>query len=80
MKITRLITVQRCGQTSACPAVLALDNGDYLIIGAVPTAPHLLDGLADHKVGVGDNEMAVVIPGDLFMAAVRALRAEDGDE
>ncbi|MEV3857761.1 hypothetical protein AB0J38_25975 [Streptomyces sp. NPDC050095] len=50
-----------CATGETCPAVLELDNGDYLVIGTQPTREQL-DALPRHGAGVGPGELALVVP------------------
>jgi hypothetical protein len=58
-----------CLTNETCPDVLRLDSGDYLIIGKLPTEPHLLDDLTAHGASIGPDETAVIVPGDVMRAA-----------
>jgi hypothetical protein len=63
---------ERCTGQSSCPDVLALDNGDYLIIGKVPGVPNIsARELAQYGAGIGDDEQAVIVPRDVVLAAAR---------
>jgi hypothetical protein len=68
---------ERCTGQSSCPAVLALDTGDYLIIGKVPGVPNIsARELAQHGAGIGPGEQAVILPADVLHAAARAIAEE----
>jgi hypothetical protein len=67
----------RCTGQSSCPAVLALDNGDYLIIGKAPGVPNIsARELAQHGAGIGPGEQAIILPADVLHAAARAIAEE----
>lgn len=62
-----------CGQNNSCPDVLRLDDGDYLVIGAVADTQALKGQLADMGAGVGEGEAAVVVPAGVVEAAAREI-------
>lgn len=80
MKITRrygIAPAQRCGTNNSCPDVLGLDNGDYLIIGKAPSAPHIpAKEFVEHAVNIGADEMAVVVPREVLHAAALEIAKE----
>ena len=80
MKIVRRYgssPTDRCAGQSSCPAVLALDNGDYLIIGKAPGVPNIsARELAQHGAGIGPDEQAVIVPRDVVLAAARDILEE----
>ncbi|WP_372352657.1 hypothetical protein [Streptomyces sp. KL116D] len=57
----KLIAKGACNGETLCPAVTQLDNGDYLIVGKLPTREHL-DGLSGIEVGIGPDEAVVILP------------------
>lgn len=63
-----------CLTDSNCPDVLRLDDGRYLVIGAIarPQPEHL----AEHGAGVGWGESAVVVPAEVMRAAAREIVGE----
>jgi hypothetical protein len=75
LKIVRrygISPADRCTGQSSCPDVLALDTGDYLIIGKAPGVPNIsARELAQHGAGIGDDEQAVIVPRDVVLAAAR---------
>lgn len=81
MKITRRYgtsPAQRgCGQNNSCPDVIGLDNGDFLVIGKMPTTPNITaQELIKHGAAVGIDEMAVVVPAEVLRAAARDIVQE----
>jgi hypothetical protein len=68
---------ERCTGQSSCPAVLALDNGDYLIIGRVATVTDITaTDLAAHEASIGEDEAPVIVPRDVVLAAARDILEE----
>jgi hypothetical protein len=65
-----------CGTNNSCPDVLRLDNGDYLVIGAVADLDGLKSQLADLGAGIGENEAAVVVPAKVVEAAAREIASQ----
>lgn len=61
---------QRCADPSGCPDILALDTGDYLIIGKTPGVPNIsARDLTKHGASIGPDEQAVIVPRDVVHAA-----------
>lgn len=77
MQITRRLgtspAARGCGENNSCPDVLRLDDGDYLVIGAVADTQALKGPLADMGAGVGEGEAAVVVPAKVVEAAAREI-------
>jgi hypothetical protein len=85
MKITRRYGTapaeRGCGTNNSCPDVLALENGDFVVIGKVPrsgTVP--VKEFLKHAAGVGTDENAVIVPRDVMLAAARQIAQEMSDD
>lgn len=78
MKITRRYGTSPRERGSAtgqsCPDILALDTGDYLIIGKTPGVPNIsARDLTKHGASIGPDEQAVIVPRDVVHAAAAEL-------
>ncbi|MFE5111313.1 hypothetical protein [Streptomyces sp. NPDC056663] len=63
-----IATAAACTGESCCPAVLELDNGDYLVIGKIPTQAQLDD--LPQSVGIGPGEVTLALPRAVMRDAV----------
>lgn len=73
----------RCTGQSSCPDILALDTGDYLIIGTLATVEDITPSdLARHGASIGEDEAPVLVPRAVVHAAVLDIagRALNGEE
>jgi hypothetical protein len=55
---------------ATCPDILALDTGDYLIIGKQLDDRNVGDQLDEHGASIGHDEAAVIVPRNVVHAAV----------
>lgn len=61
---------------ATCPDILALDNGDYLIIGK-RTGPDTRAQLGEHHASIGLDETAVIVPANVMRAAALDITAKE---
>lgn len=76
----RGITPQHRGSATGqtCPDVFRLACGDYLVIGRVATVRDIAAAVADHGASIGDDEDAVIVPGNCMFPAAAHIVAVDG--
>jgi hypothetical protein len=67
------ILATRCHTSSCCPTIMASDTDDAIVIVGDSTNQHLSAIDVTQKVGPG--EAAVVIPKELLLEALKALRS-----
>lgn len=66
------ILATRCHTATCCPTIMESETGEHIVI--VGDAASTLLRVPDVTAKVGDGEAAVVIPRDLLLDAMKALR------
>jgi hypothetical protein len=72
MKSKMRILATKCHTSSCCPTVMLSEDGSQIVI--VGDSAHPLLWSAQVMAKVGENEASIVIPRDLLLEAVNALR------